>query len=248
MDEIIVAIKQLLQNSVDQVGQPLNDIKVIYDGDPQQIPEDNFPVLVVKPSNSEYQLRGSRYDEKIHNVQILLLYNPKQFYGMSTGASQDIEGATWAGGTATFTVTGHGYVAGDKIRVVDVDPTGYNDFFTITAADTNTFDVAIASDPGTYSSGGSVYSVSPDTIFGEKDARLKIGDTNSSRSTKKYTVCGTIQNNTYLPYTSGGTTTNMADLAKVTAVDYVGINNARGFFVYEIAVGVEVRVIGDRLN
>jgi hypothetical protein len=72
----------------------------------------------------------------------------------ASGTSVTITGATWSGGTATYTSNGHGFIVGDVLDISGITPSGYNGTYTVTAAATNTFGVAIASDPGSYSSGG----------------------------------------------------------------------------------------------
>ncbi len=75
-----------------------------------------------------------------------------------------ITGVTWSGGVATYTASGHGFTnpnRGDQRRsafIQGITPSGYNfaDGTIITVVDENTFTVAIESDPGAYSSGGTV--------------------------------------------------------------------------------------------
>ena len=83
MEKSISAIKQLLENSVSQAGQPLSDIRKVFFGDPVTIPESDLPALAVQPISTDYNMRGSRYDEKIQNVEIRLVYNAKAYFGQS---------------------------------------------------------------------------------------------------------------------------------------------------------------------
>jgi receptor-binding and translocation channel-forming TcA subunit of Tc toxin/ABC toxin-like protein/neuraminidase-like protein/virulence plasmid A protein len=70
-------------------------------------------------------------------------------------ASKTITGATWATGTATYTSAAHGYVVGDVVKIASITPSGYNVAAgLVTAATTSTFGVAVTSDPGAYTSGG----------------------------------------------------------------------------------------------
>jgi len=85
--------------------------------------------------------------------------------GMSVTATpltKSITGATWSGGTAVFTCTAHGIPVGANVVVAGVTPSNYdtpaNATFVVTAVATNTFSVAIVSDPGSYTSGGTVSS------------------------------------------------------------------------------------------
>jgi hypothetical protein len=58
-------------------------IKKVYFGDPIKIPEDDLPAIAIQPISSDYKLRGSRYDEKTHTVEIRLISNKKYFFTTS---------------------------------------------------------------------------------------------------------------------------------------------------------------------
>lgn len=64
--------------------------------------------------------------------------------------------ATWAGGVATFTVSGatNPYIPGEVIVVTGLNPAGYNGAYLITAIAGMTFKVTLAANPGAYVSGG----------------------------------------------------------------------------------------------
>jgi len=75
----------------------------------------------------------------------------------ASGNSFTITAATWSTGIATFTSTAHRFIVGDSVDIANVDPVGYNGTFEIVDVPTaDTFTVAIAADPGTYNSGGTV--------------------------------------------------------------------------------------------
>lgn len=75
----------------------------------------------------------------------------------ASGNSFTITGATWTANTATITVSNHGFQVGDEINVIGVTPTGYNTTgSTIVSATTSSITYAVTSDPGTYSTGGTV--------------------------------------------------------------------------------------------
>lgn len=75
-------------------------------------------------------------------------------------ASKSITSATWAGGTATINTTAaHGLTTGDYVEITGVTPAAYNVRGTVTVVDTDTFTIAIASDPGAYTSGGTVKTI-----------------------------------------------------------------------------------------
>ena len=69
-----------------------------------------------------------------------------------------ISSATWAGGIATFnTSAAHTLAVGDKTVTAGVTPTGYNipaGAIVLSVPTTTQFTVALAADPGAYTSGG----------------------------------------------------------------------------------------------
>jgi hypothetical protein len=75
----------------------------------------------------------------------------------ATGNSFSITGATWSNNTATVTVANHGFQIGDEINVKSVTPSGYNvTGTTIVSITSGTITYALTSDPGVWSSGGTV--------------------------------------------------------------------------------------------
>ena len=72
--------------------------------------------------------------------------------------TKSITGATWASSASTFTCNTHGIPVGANITVAGMTPSGYDGNYVVTAADANTFTVAESSDPGSFSSGGTVSS------------------------------------------------------------------------------------------
>jgi hypothetical protein len=74
--------------------------------------------------------------------------------GLTGTATSAITGATWSNGLATFTVASNSYVVGQTVTVTGVTPAGYNGARTVTSVTGTTFTVGIATNPGTYTSGG----------------------------------------------------------------------------------------------
>ena len=74
-----------------------------------------------------------------------------------------ITAALWSSGTATITSPGHRLKVGTEIIISSVDPSGYNGSFSVASVSGDDFTVAIASDPGTYSSGGLIHA--PDLVY-----------------------------------------------------------------------------------
>jgi hypothetical protein len=74
--------------------------------------------------------------------------------------SSAISAASWTGGVATIdTTAAHGVANQSFVRITDVVPDGYNVRGIATVTDANSFTIAIASDPGSYTSGGNVHSM-----------------------------------------------------------------------------------------
>ena len=66
-----------------------------------------------------------------------------------------ITGASWAAGEATYNATAHTLAVGDKTTVAGITPSGYNQVGIVTAVpNADSFKMALASDPGAYTSGG----------------------------------------------------------------------------------------------
>lgn len=75
----------------------------------------------------------------------------------ASGNALSITGATWTANTATIIVANHGFQVGDEINVKGMTPTGYNTTgSTIVATTSGSITYAVASDPGAFSSGGTV--------------------------------------------------------------------------------------------
>lgn len=73
----------------------------------------------------------------------------------STGIT--IASASWATNVVTFNTTAvHGLTTGDIVTVDGVTPSGYNGTYGITVTDTDTITAELLTDPGTYTSGGTV--------------------------------------------------------------------------------------------
>ena len=68
-----------------------------------------------------------------------------------------VTGASWSSGTATYTVSAsRGYRVGEEGSVTGVTPSGYNVSGAVTAVTSTTVSFAVASNPGAYSSGGTI--------------------------------------------------------------------------------------------
>lgn len=58
MEKVITALKLLLEDAIATPGSALSDIKKVYFGDPQQIPESCQPAITIQPITTEKVDRG----------------------------------------------------------------------------------------------------------------------------------------------------------------------------------------------
>jgi hypothetical protein len=73
------------------------------------------------------------------------------------GSPSSVSTASWATGTATYTVGTHAILLGQVVGITGITPSGYNvAWATVTGITPTTISVSIVSDPGSYSTGGSV--------------------------------------------------------------------------------------------
>jgi len=84
-------------------------------------------------------------------------------------AAVNISSASWAGGTATVNTSApHTLAVGDKTVIAGVTPSGWNipDGAIVLSVPTSTqFTVALAADPGTYTSGGTSSRISNVIVY-----------------------------------------------------------------------------------
>ena len=81
-----------------------------------------------------------------------ILLKPKEL----PGTTHTVTTASWSASVATYTVAAHTLAVGQLVSVTGVTPSGYNiSLAAITAiGGTTTFSVAMTSNPGTWTSGG----------------------------------------------------------------------------------------------
>ncbi len=84
---------------------------------------------------------------------------------ISSALTKTITNVSWAstnGGTATYTSNSHGLTLNSSVSITGIIVGGnttnnYNGVYTISNVTTNTFDVIIGANPGSYTSGGTIY-------------------------------------------------------------------------------------------
>lgn len=114
--------------------------------------------------------------------------------------SHTVTGATWSGGTATVTVSAaHTMLVGTTVTVASIDPSGYNGTKVITAVTSTTIEYAVASDPGSYSSGGTVVAPMKSVVRGlppnspkSSTRRARISSTSATPTIPRVNFAGTV--------------------------------------------------------
>lgn len=79
--------------------------------------------------------------------------------GELPGTQHNVTGASWASGSATLTVGGHSIQVNQRVSISGIAPSGYNtttDSVKVTAVTSTSISYALGSNPGTYTSGGTV--------------------------------------------------------------------------------------------
>jgi hypothetical protein len=88
--------------------------------------------------------------------------NPAQLCATNTSYDSNyqttytVTGASWSSGTATLTIGANTLLGRDSVTVSGVSPSGYNGNFQLTGETSTTVSYPLATNPGTYSSGGSL--------------------------------------------------------------------------------------------
>lgn len=247
MDKILRAIQQLLKASIAAGSSPLEWLKRVYVGDPVQVPLDSQPCLIIKPISSDYSSRGTKYDSKTHTIQIILLYNQRDYYESRRGAAKAVSTAVRSASVVTVTTsTAHGLTVGQDITIEWSNPEWYNGTYKVaTVTNSTTFTYSKPVNPGAYVSGASVYGDNIEIVNKVMEAIERTEESNDEMETIQYTICGTIQKNQDLLYNDGVSTYKTASRAKVKNVSYL-FSQIRGFPSYEVVTTVEVLAIWDR--
>ena len=124
-----------------------------------------LPILDVL-SDSSVAHRGGT-NNPAYGTNFTGLYTPTVDFSQAWYANIQVQGiaetavnitaASWAAGVATYTATAHTLAVGDKTVIAGITPSGYNiaaGGIVTTVPDANTFTIAMAADPGAYTSGG----------------------------------------------------------------------------------------------
>lgn len=87
MDLVIIALAEIFQTAVNVgAGASLEGVKSIWTGKPQDITERDTSGIIIVPAGTVYdhEKSGSRYDQKVHAVQVILVLNRKDFLGQQS--------------------------------------------------------------------------------------------------------------------------------------------------------------------
>jgi len=252
MENIILAIKQLLENAIIAVDSPLAEIKQVYFGDPINIPEKMLPVITIQPISDTFTAVSNCDDEKISNIEVKVIFNQKDYYANNQNSAINISNAVYSANKITYTTsTAHGLSTGDTIQVLGIDPTILNGTFFVTSIiDTTNFEVSksISTAP-VYSSGGTVKKNTDDIVYiVQKATRMaEQSELVTTQITGVNSVCGTIRSNPSLPLTIGASTYHTAQFARTVDVSYtLNPDSNRTYSTFEIIFNIEVITIGNR--
>lgn len=244
MERIILAVQELLQNAVNQPDSLIGDIKNVIYGDPIVIQDTELPSITISPIRSDYEHRGSRYDQVMHQVEIRLIYNAKDFFGKVLENKTNFASAVWAANEILFTtVSPHGLSVGDFVFVDGNNPGEFNGSFYVTAVPTGTqFTVDKTDDPGVLVSAGFVQTRCMNKVFALEDAIKKFATVGLNGVSDPTSIAGVIQKNMFLPFQG----VNMVKLSRIIGVDYDDLTKQRPFPSYEIVMTLSATEIADR--
>jgi Tfp pilus tip-associated adhesin PilY1 len=140
-----------------------------------------------------------------------------------------VNGATYSSGVATFrTSAAHNFLVGQTVGVINIKPTGYRGVFTVTAVpDTTHFKVALATNPGGYTSSGSAWN-------GTEYATIKEFCTDDTRTTSTCAALGktALWRKVVVSATSGPATTDINGDSAINASDADERQNFANWYSY----------------
>jgi hypothetical protein len=80
-----------------------------------------------------------------------------KYYKCSQTQTKNISTASWSSNVSTYTTTtNHNLISGNSVVITGASPAGYNGTYTIAVTGLTTFTVAQLSNPGTWTSGGTI--------------------------------------------------------------------------------------------
>jgi len=104
---------------------------------------------------------------EIRGIRVIGQWDSFNATGAPAG-TVSITAASWAANVVTFTASGHGLTTGRMVNVKGVTPSAYNGDYIVTGVSGTQFTAALASDPGTYTSGGTIGDIGNSSYRGIK--------------------------------------------------------------------------------
>ena len=148
---------QSTANNIGSNGEIISRLDVLADASANHI-------ATPTSNSSSLALAGGYQTQTASASPLTPLVNFAQAWGIAlrmqsaAETAVNITSATWSGGVATYTTSAnHTLAVGDKTVIEGITPTGYNvaaGAIVLSVPTTTSFTVAMADDPGAYSSGG----------------------------------------------------------------------------------------------
>lgn len=145
-------------NNIGSNGEIISRLDVLADASANHI------ATPASASSSSLALTGGYQTQTTATAPQNPLVNFAQAWGIAlrmqsaAETAVNITGATWSAGVATYTTSAnHTLAVGDKTVIEGITPTGYNvaaGAIVLSVPTTTSFTVAMAADPGGYTSGG----------------------------------------------------------------------------------------------
>lgn len=91
---MLEALRQLYEASIKVPDSALHGVKAVFYGDPVEVGESDLPALVVQPGVTDYNVSksGTRYDRKVHNVEVKLLFSKSQYMSKHPTDKRKVQG------------------------------------------------------------------------------------------------------------------------------------------------------------
>lgn len=104
---------------------------------------------------------------EVRGIRVIGQWDSFNAVGAPAG-TVSITAASWAANVVTFTASGHGLTTGRMVNVKGVTPSAYNGDYIVTGVAGTQFSAALTSDPGTYTSGGTIGDIANSSYRGIK--------------------------------------------------------------------------------
>lgn len=254
MHKIVEEIRKMLKTRVSEAKNTENplwrfsEIRSVYFGDPITMTKWSLPALAVQPISSDFSRRGSRYDQKTHTIEIRLIYDVEDYFNVQSFEKILITWFTWLwNSSARYTSDiQNDVVVGTTITLDWFLPEEHNWTYTVIEVEDDFNFIVSRTEAIAPTLFWTLTTAVLDKVFSIEDAILKVENSDANHWTERFTVCGAIQKNPFLPYVDAqGTQRNASEDLKVLSVNY-SFSDTRGFPTFEVTTTVEAIAIGDR--